>query len=1125
MIDIKVKVQGLVVRGYHVKVGVKRGVSGTKGRDTRLCRLECSAPLCPNFATFGASDVAGHDISAPCWSFILLSTAPGFTGVGLGITYSTLMSAPVSMDRLIRTYMASDGDEDLQEVVTAIEDGNSTILLLIRSLGEYLTSTEDPVRSKGLNLLSEVLSRISQSKINVQATRVLTKFYVEKLEDGHVLIAALKGILSLASFPQFGDEEAVEVWQGLVKHVKMRAHVQSTRFVVFQIVNSLLTSRQDALKALGDSFLSEYVELANGEKDPRNLLQAFTIDRIILTEFDTKSRIDDLFDITFCYFPISWKPPPGDPYGISTDDLRNSLRLCLSATPAFGPLAMPTFLEKLSATVGPTKIDTLVSMRVCFPVYGKVALQPVAQKMWDALRMEIFQPLNDEIQAYSLKTLISFVQTLYPPTNAEVDGLAVEITQECLGLLKEPERDQAKYAIKTLGAFLESSPAVAKYALEQSLTNLLRLFRDPAEMSVRGPVLDAITGLLGSLRRAADDGLYDVPEFVAPKKDELLSCFVSSIRTTSVRKNALNGLLEIVQIPGLLSEEESTFMAQGCSEILLKESDEEAQKITLQVLGKISLTAPKALEDTCLPLLFGQLPDQAPPLEADDKREEYWRILSALQSLCLEPVLFQVLVVRLVSKLDIICALRIEAPGPSVTEASAAYAHAILETLKRAIQAKIDAKHNDLPKYLDQLVPHLFSIFLRAALSPSTTPQVASSAVLILDASRIITLLTQTSSAIEQTRFITNFFSAYDTGNFTPVTYDASRISRDVPFKPFETNAPSKQKDLVPLLCGSIIALYKEVQLPVDSPVTLLDRLSAWCLTSAESVQQRDAVLQAVCSLVNKTLPDVTPFLDVTIASYRKDVLRNPTASLPHRLIAVELWVWIGRALLVRSDNRVHSLLDDLFCLLPDSDVAHYAVLAIGRMSEGGVDVLTKPNHATIRLLHMQKFISMLLPIITTGAKDNNDAEKQALYLSALAAVIVHIPHAVYGQILPTIMPLLLRCLQLPDAELRANVAEVFVAVANDEALASTTLTEYAPTVVKSLLANSVPVSGQPTSVRLRTGSLKSLAAVPAVVRYDILHPLKPAAISQLGKAVDDRKRSVRKEAVEARAKWYQYHG
>jgi DNA repair/transcription protein MET18/MMS19 len=34
----------------------------------------------------------------------------------------------------------------------------------------------------------------------------------------------------------------------------------------------------------------------------------------------------DLFDIVFCYFPITFRPPPDDPYGITSDDLKLALR-------------------------------------------------------------------------------------------------------------------------------------------------------------------------------------------------------------------------------------------------------------------------------------------------------------------------------------------------------------------------------------------------------------------------------------------------------------------------------------------------------------------------------------------------------------------------------------------------------------------------------------------------------------------------------------------------------------------------------------------------------------------------------------------------------------------------------
>lgn len=108
---------------------------------------------------------------------------------------------------------------------------------------------------------------------------------------------------------------------------------------------------------MGDTFIGSYCKLADGEKDPRNLLIAYSIARVIVVEFEIDNLVDvsfddcvalpvflyrwnseltdglnsvssiqELFDITFCYFPITYKPPPKDPYGISTEDLRVALR-------------------------------------------------------------------------------------------------------------------------------------------------------------------------------------------------------------------------------------------------------------------------------------------------------------------------------------------------------------------------------------------------------------------------------------------------------------------------------------------------------------------------------------------------------------------------------------------------------------------------------------------------------------------------------------------------------------------------------------------------------------------------------------------------------------------------------
>ena len=47
--------------------------------------------------------------------------------------------------------------------------------------------------------------------------------------------------------------------------------------------------------------------------------------------------------------------------------------------------------------------------------------------------------------------------------------------------------------------------------------------------------------------------------------------------------------------------------------------------------------------------------------------------------------------------------------------------------------------------------------------------------------------------------------------------------------------------------------------------------------------------------------------------------------------------------------------------------------------------------------------------------------------------------------------------------------------------------------------------------------AIRYLGTLPQVVRYDILHPYKAQVIRDLGKCLDDPKRDVRKEAVDAR--------
>jgi DNA repair/transcription protein MET18/MMS19 len=77
---------------------------------------------------------------------------------------------------------------------------------------------------------------------------------------------------------------------------------------------------------MNNEFVFGFTQTMDGEKDPRNLMKAFTLVREIVRNFDISNHVEDLFEVTFCYFPITFKPPPDDPYGITAEDLKINLR-------------------------------------------------------------------------------------------------------------------------------------------------------------------------------------------------------------------------------------------------------------------------------------------------------------------------------------------------------------------------------------------------------------------------------------------------------------------------------------------------------------------------------------------------------------------------------------------------------------------------------------------------------------------------------------------------------------------------------------------------------------------------------------------------------------------------------
>ncbi|KIP04531.1 hypothetical protein PHLGIDRAFT_191607 [Phlebiopsis gigantea 11061_1 CR5-6] len=1032
-----------------------------------------------------------------------------------------------SIQRLVRTWVASGRQEEIQETVGAISAGSASLLDVVKALGEYLTAEEDELRNKGVDFLSLVIAACPSDKINRQS--VLVQFMCGKLEDTETVIPALKGLNSLVVQPALTSPDAVDVVKALFMHVKMRALVQSQRFIVYSIIDSLVAKHREALKTMGNEFITGYVSLAEGEKDPRNLLVAFAIARVLLIEFDVKHYIEQLFNITFCYFPITFRPPPDDPYGITTEDLKKALRECLDATPAFGPLAIPLFLEKLTAGSPVTKRDTLQTLDVCLPVYGSLVAKENARKLWNTLKLEIFQPTDPETESMALHTTQVLVQTIYGgPTGAaqdqEIEGLAKDACEDCLKILKEPEKSQAKPATKVLCAFVSTTPSVSKFTLNQAVPHLIKLFLNPDEIQNRAPTLRLLADLIHAARQSP---LQDsaTPPALLPYKDEVLGVLTVGLTNVSSSLNALDGLNGMVTTDNLLFDDELGFVVHNVNELFTKDVTEHSEDVSdaiLSLLASVSAIAPRHVSETTLPLLFTSLPDIAPPRTAESERLKYWTTLSFLKRLCIQPDLFEMLVIRLSTKLDLICVpsgtTLQDVPDP---EPVAAYAHSILRTLADAVAKKVELDHPDVPKYVDRLLPCLFNLHMYSALVSNGDYLVATDPRLVSVSAEIVTLVLQTAAAQKQEQFIKSLFAAYLDGLPQAVTEGHHKFPEDAVFSPLASDASTLQKNLILLFSAALVALHKEVALPVPEEGLFLDKLLQWSVNQADNKLQNEASEHAISSVLNKRVEEA--FLTNKLESNWLARATDTGLALPIRRRVILAWAWMTKALQVRSHPSAQRFTDRLVELFNDSDIGWDAARAIGQVVSTD-KVLTKRNHAVIKFLYAQKFSNVMLPRIIEGAKSAGEPRLQNAYLVALTSLIKSVPKSAYLHQMSSLMPLLLRGLDLPDSEIRANVIDTLLAVADPTAKSSSNIvSEHASSLVATMLKNCM-VREMP-SVRVRVIALRYLAVLPSLVKYDVLHPQKAMVLRELAKTLDDPKRSVRKEAVEARTNWYKYSG
>ncbi|CAM6010101.1 unnamed protein product [Sphagnum balticum] len=283
-------------------------------------------------------------------------------------------------------------------IIDQILLGRITINEVVTGLETYLTTTENVIRARGIQLLAEILVGLSVMPLEDTVVHSLTIFFGARLADWHSLRAALLGSLALLRrTPHVGavvGEDAREVARLALENLHVQALAQHDRMLCLEFFQCLLSRHGAAIAPLGGDLVFGVCAAIEEEKDPRCLLLVFRIVELLTLVFpDSDGPVadcaEDLFDIVSRYFPISFNP-------VSCSKIfatHTKIPRVFACTPLFAQYCIPLLLEKLSSSLQGAKVDSLNYLAYCAPHYGARALIEHARAVWAALKAELL-PLS-----------------------------------------------------------------------------------------------------------------------------------------------------------------------------------------------------------------------------------------------------------------------------------------------------------------------------------------------------------------------------------------------------------------------------------------------------------------------------------------------------------------------------------------------------------------------------------------------------------------------------------------------------------------------------------------------------------------------------------------------------------
>ncbi|NXH95378.1 MMS19 protein, partial [Pachycephala philippinensis] len=992
-----------------------------------------------------------------------------------------------------------------------------------------LENTDPRMRGRGIQLLSQVLLQC-YSMLQEKEVLHLVLFYESRLQDHHLVIpSVLQGLRALSMCEVLSPGLAVSVLKAIFQEVHVQSLMQLDRHTVYSIITNFMSTREEELKGLGADFTFGFIQVMDGEKDPRNLLVAFQIVRdLIAKDYALGPFVEELFEVTSCYFPVDFTPPPNDPHGIQREDLILSLRAVLASTPQFAEFLLPLLIEKLDSELQSAKLDSLQTLTACCAIYGQKELQEFLPSLWSSLRREVFQTASEKIETECLAALHALSaclsrSVLSSDSEDLLDSFLSSILQDCRHHLCEPDMKLVWPSAKLLQAAAGASLRTYHRITRSVLPLLLEQYTKHTQSSQRRTILEMLLGFLELQQKwgHVEEDESTLLSLQAP----VCSVVFSALTDPSVQLQlvGIKALTVLGSLQGFLSSSDLELVVDHLIRLALHEEDSQSSEAAMEAAGSLAPTYPKVFCGRMVPRLEEELQSGRA-----GKGESYHKHRS-LQQRCLQALAAVSTHTSIVRETVPVLLQHLQKVQKGTEARNTQDMVSVCQSLHRvALQCQQDAE--GCWYFHQTVVPCLLAMAVQAAMQESTHTLPGKA---LLEEEVLAAMIPVISAA---TTHLSPELAAQSVSHVVPLFLDGEvsflpQNNFPCSFQPFgDGECLEAQRRLVALLMAFVCSLPRDVAIPQQEWL-LRELLALSCSCNCPFTATTAA--KCFAGLVNKHAAGQQLDEILQLAVNR---MEPGLAEGPRRMQALTLLLWVTKALVLRYHPLSSCLTDKLLGLLGDTELGPAAADGFSLLMAESPDVLHKGCHADVRIMFRQRFFTDNVPKLVQGFHGAGPDVK-ANYLKGLSHVLNHLPKPVLVTELPTLLSLLLEALSCSDRVVQLSTlsclhpllleAPQIMSLHVDTLVTKFLNLTSSPTMVRAPPPSfpAVPLScplccPHPCVFQaVRIAALRcahALTSLPTTV----LLPYKGRVIRALAKPLDDKKRLVRKEAVAARGEW-----